>query len=52
MCHQDFLAEASALRGLAGNRHRVQWAIAGVEAQLPLFGASPAEQPVALQHST
>ncbi|MET4677720.1 MULTISPECIES: error-prone DNA polymerase [unclassified Luteibacter] len=50
--HQDLLAEASALRGLAGHRHRAQWAIAGVEAQLPLFGESPAEQPVVLPPPT
>ncbi|BDU22891.1 error-prone DNA polymerase [Dyella sp. GSA-30] len=47
--HQDLLAEASALRSLAGHRHRAQWAIAGVEPQLPLFGGdSPAETSVAL----
>jgi error-prone DNA polymerase len=42
------LAEAGALRGLAGHRHRARWAIAGVEAQLPLFEASPREQAVTL----
>jgi error-prone DNA polymerase len=31
------LAEADALRGLAGHRHRARWQVAGVEAQLPLF---------------
>jgi error-prone DNA polymerase len=47
--HQNLLADADALRGLAGHRHRARWAIAGVEAQLPLFGMdSPAEQAVAL----
>jgi error-prone DNA polymerase len=47
--HQDLLADADALRGLAGHRHRARWAVAGVEAQLPLFGMdSPAEQAVAL----
>ena len=47
--HQDLLADAAALRGLAGHRHRARWAVAGVEAQLPLFGMdSPAEQAVAL----
>ncbi|WP_445147140.1 error-prone DNA polymerase [Dyella sp. Tek66A03] len=46
---QEALAEADALRGLAGHRHRARWAIAGIEAQLPLFGhASPEEQAVAL----
>jgi error-prone DNA polymerase len=47
--HQELLADAAALRGLAGHRHRARWAVAGVEAQLPLFGnESPAEQAVAL----
>ncbi len=46
---QEALAEADALRGLAGHRHRARWAIAGIEPQLPLFGhASPVEQEVAL----
>ncbi|WNL48363.1 error-prone DNA polymerase (plasmid) [Dyella sp. BiH032] len=43
--HRDLLADAGALRGLAGHRHRARWAIAGVEAQLPLFGnTSPEEE--------
>ncbi|EIL90444.1 error-prone DNA polymerase [Rhodanobacter fulvus Jip2] len=47
--HQELLADAAALRGLAGHRHRARWAVAGVEAQLPLFGAqSPAEPAVIL----
>jgi error-prone DNA polymerase len=46
---QSLLADAAALRGLAGHRHRARWAIAGVEAQLPLFGrSSPAESAIAL----
>jgi error-prone DNA polymerase len=46
---QEALAEADALRGLAGHRHRARWAIIGVEAQLPLFGhSSPQEQEVML----
>ena len=46
---QELLAEAGALRGLAGHRHRAKWAVAGVESQLPLFGrASPAEEAVVL----
>ncbi|CAM5341362.1 Error-prone DNA polymerase OS=Rhodanobacter lindaniclasticus OX=75310 GN=dnaE2 PE=3 SV=1 [Rhodanobacter lindaniclasticus] len=41
---QSLLAEAGALRGLVGHRHRAKWAVAGVEPQLPLFGHdSPAE---------
>ena len=47
--HQERLADASALRGLAGHRHRARWATAGVEAQLPLFGnASPEERAIVL----
>ncbi|KAF1003415.1 MAG: Error-prone DNA polymerase [Luteibacter sp.] len=47
--HQEALAEAGALRGLAGHRHRARWAMAGIEPQLPLFGnTSPEEAPVAL----
>ncbi len=42
------LAEAGALRGLAGHRHRARWAIGGVEPQLPLFGGSPREDAVRL----
>ncbi|RDI99441.1 error-prone DNA polymerase [Dyella solisilvae] len=46
---QEALAEADALRGLAGHRHRARWAMAGIEPQLPLFGhVSPAEEAVAL----
>ena len=33
----DLLAEAAALRGLAGHRHRARWSTAGTERQLPLF---------------
>ncbi|MBS3958476.1 MAG: hypothetical protein KGZ52_03610 [Xanthomonadaceae bacterium] len=37
------LAEADALRGLSGHRHRARWAIAGVEeGTLPLFSELPA----------
>jgi error-prone DNA polymerase len=37
------LAEADALRGLTGHRHRARWAIAGVESgTLPLFADQPA----------
>jgi error-prone DNA polymerase len=38
---QALLADAGALKGLAGHRHRARWAIEGVEKQLPLFGAVP-----------
>jgi error-prone DNA polymerase len=33
----DHLAEAGALRGLAGHRHRARWHSAATEKQLPLF---------------
>ena len=36
--HQALLADAGALKGLAGHRHRARWAVQGVERQLPLFG--------------
>ncbi|MEO6065781.1 MAG: error-prone DNA polymerase [Lysobacterales bacterium] len=36
---RSLLARADALRGLAGDRHRAHWEIAGVEAQRPLFDA-------------
>jgi error-prone DNA polymerase len=39
--HQALLAEAGALKGLSGHRHRARWAVAGVEASLPLFDALP-----------
>ena len=42
------LAEAGALKGLAGHRHRARWAIAGVETQLPLFAGSPREDAIVL----
>ena len=34
---RTLLAQAGALRGLAGHRHRARWAVAGVEAHRPLF---------------
>ena len=44
------LAEADALRGLVGHRHRARWQVAGVEAQLPLFdGIVTPEQAVTLR---
>jgi len=46
---RKLLADAGALRGLAGHRHRARWQVAGVEPQRPLFGqASPDEQAVAI----
>jgi error-prone DNA polymerase len=38
---REALAEAGALRGLAGHRHRARWAVTGVQAQLPLFDGQP-----------
>jgi error-prone DNA polymerase len=44
------LADAAALRGLAGHRHKARWAAAGVEVQKPLFDplGGIAEAPVSL----
>ena len=39
--HQALLAELGALKGLSGHRHRARWAVAGVEAPLPLFDGVP-----------
>ncbi len=36
---QALLADAGALKGLAGHRHRARWALSGVERPLPLFDA-------------
>jgi error-prone DNA polymerase len=47
---RERLADAGALRGLAGHRHRARWAVAGVEPELPLFADQPVfrEPPVKL----
>jgi error-prone DNA polymerase len=46
---RERLADAGALRGLAGHRHKARWAIAGVEPQLPLFAGQVTEEvPVSL----
>ena len=47
---RELLADAGALRGLAGHRHRARWAVAGVEERRPLLGAAtqPRERQVAL----
>ncbi|MEJ1097808.1 MULTISPECIES: error-prone DNA polymerase [unclassified Pseudoxanthomonas] len=34
---RNLLADAGALKGLAGHRHRARWEVAGVEARRPLF---------------
>ncbi len=38
--HLAKLAEAAALRGLAGHRHRARWEVAAVEKPTPLWGQS------------
>ncbi|MEZ5465688.1 MAG: error-prone DNA polymerase [Lysobacteraceae bacterium] len=47
----DRLADAGALRGLSGHRHRARWNAAGTERQLPLFAGSraPEESRIALR---
>ena len=43
------LAEAAALRGLAGHRHRARWQSAGAQKQLPLFaGTASSESRIAI----
>ncbi|WP_371321473.1 error-prone DNA polymerase [Pseudomonas yamanorum] len=51
---QELLADAGALRGLAGHRHRARWEVAGVQKQLGLFAgvASPEEAVVELPQPT
>jgi error-prone DNA polymerase len=41
---RDQLADAGALRGLAGHRHQARWAAAGVIPQLPLFGGMTTQE--------
>ncbi len=47
---REQLADAGALKGLAGHRHQARWEVASVQAQLPLFEGLPTRQeaPVAL----
>ncbi len=42
------LADAGALRGIAGHRHRARWAVAGVQAPSPLFAEAPATEETAV----
>jgi len=50
---RQLLADAGALRGLAGHRHRARWRVAGIEPQRPLFGhASPDESAIAITPPT
>lgn len=48
------LADAGALQGLAGDRHRARWEVAGVQKQLGLFAGLPSQEepPVALPTPT
>jgi error-prone DNA polymerase len=39
------LAAADALQGLAGDRHRARWAVAGIEQPLPLFAQTAIAEP-------
>ena len=41
---RKLLADAGALKGLAGHRHRARWKVAGVERTLPLFEGNPAAE--------
>jgi error-prone DNA polymerase len=41
---RKLLADAGALKGLAGHRHRARWKVAGVERSLPLFEGNPATE--------
>jgi len=41
---QEQLADAGALRGLAGDRHRARWEVAGVQKQLGLFAGLPRQE--------
>jgi error-prone DNA polymerase len=51
---QEQLADAGALRGLAGDRHRARWEVAGVQKQLGLFAGLPSQEepPVSLPRPT
>jgi error-prone DNA polymerase len=43
---RKLLADAGALQGLAGHRHRARWKVAGVERTLPLFEGNPTAESV------
>ncbi|TPG66210.1 error-prone DNA polymerase [Pseudomonas arsenicoxydans] len=45
---QEQLADAGALRGLAGDRHRARWEVAGVQKQLGLFAGLRSQEEVAV----
>ncbi len=44
----EALAAADALRGLAGDRHRAQWQVSGIEAPLPLFTHAAQPEPMVM----
>ncbi|MEX2260034.1 MAG: error-prone DNA polymerase [Woeseia sp.] len=46
------LAAAGAMQSLDGHRHQVRWAVAGVEAPLPLISRAPAEAAPMLRRPT
>jgi error-prone DNA polymerase len=50
---RKLLADAGALKGLAGHRHRARWAATGVERSLPLFaGIATTEAEIVLRPPT
>ena len=50
---RKLLANAGALQGLAGHRHRARWQVAGIERTLPLFEGNPtAESEIILRPPT
>ncbi|MGC5702733.1 error-prone DNA polymerase [Pseudomonas sp. NFXW11] len=46
---QELLADAGALRALAGDRYRARWEVAGVQQQLGLFAELPSQSEAAVQ---
>jgi len=46
---QELLADAGALRALAGHRHKARWEVAGVEKQLGLFVGVPSPEESAVE---
>ena len=47
--HQGLLADAGALKALAGHRHKARWAVSGIEASLPLFDTARATPETQIQ---
>jgi len=46
---QALLADAGALRALAGHRHKARWEVAGVQKQLGLFAGLPSPEEAAVE---